>query len=155
MSSRYHDWNPCCSYACWPICFKDLGFLLNWRTNDDQYTMAADRMNEQVSYLYQLICLSILRWSTMWSKRLTLIKWAERRVVKWLVTELCIPFLSGGSGWVLYVSYICPSARSLMKKLDLLKIQDTLTVLWLNVQQWKEVLELSKEYVNVDWGEQD
>lgn len=115
-------------------------------TNDlIQYTMAADRMNEQVSYLYQPYNPSILRLIN------NVIK-AAHAEGKWAGMcgemagdQTAVPLLVGmGLDEFSMSATSVLRTRSLMKKLDTAKWKNTLTVRLLNVQQWKKFLNFQK-----------
>ena len=121
-------------------------------TNDlIQYTMAADRMNEQVSYLYQPYNPSILRlinnvikaahaegkWAGMCGEM------AGDQTAVPLLVGMCLDEFSMSATSVL-------RTRSLMKKLDTAKMKEYANRALTECSTMEEVLELSKEYVNVD-----
>ena len=121
-------------------------------TNDlIQYTMAADRMNEKVSYLYQPYNPSILRLVKM-------VIDAAHKEGKW--TGMCgemagdqtaIPLLVGmGLDEFSMSATSVLRTRSLMKKLDTAKMEEYANRALTECSTMEEVLELSKEYVNVD-----
>ena len=114
-------------------------------TNDlIQYTMAADRMNEQVSYLYQPYNPSILRLINNVIKQLTLKVNGLVCVVRWLVTNRLFHFLSE---WAWMSSMSATSVlrtRSLMKKLDTAKMEEYANRALQNAQQWKKFLNFKK-----------
>ena len=121
-------------------------------TNDlIQYTMAADRMNEQVSYLYQPYNPSILRLSN------NVIK-AAHAEGKWAGMcgemagdQTAVPLLVGmGLDEFSMSATSVLRTRSLMKKLDTAKMQEYANRALTECSTMEEVLELSKEYVNVD-----
>ena len=121
-------------------------------TNDlIQYTMAADRMNEQVSYLYQPYNPSILRLIN------NVIK-AAHAEGKWagMCGEMAgdqkaVPLLVGmGLDEFSMSATSILRTRSLMKKLDTAKMQEYANRALTECSTMEEVLELSKEYVNVD-----
>ena len=121
-------------------------------TNDlIQYTMAADRMNEQVSYLYQPYNPSILRLIN------NVIK-AAHAEGKWagMCGEMAgdqqaVPLLVGmGLDEFSMSATSVLRTRSLMKKLDTAKMQEYANRALTECSTMEEVLELSKEYVNVD-----
>ena len=121
-------------------------------TNDlIQYTMAADRMNEQVSYLYQPYNPSILRLIN------NVIK-AAHAEGKWAGMcgemagdQTAVPLLVGmGLDEFSMSATSVLRTRSLMKKLDTTKMQEYAKRALTECSTMEEVLELSKEYVNVD-----
>ena len=121
-------------------------------TNDlIQYTMAADRMNEQVSYLYQPYNPSILRLIN------NVIK-AAHAEGKWAGMcgemagdQTAVPLLVGmGLDEFSMSATSVLRTRSLMKKLDTGKMEEYANRALTECATMEEVLELSKEYVNVD-----
>ena len=121
-------------------------------TNDlIQYTMAADRMNEQVSYLYQPYNPSILRLIN------NVIK-AAHAEGKWAGMcgemagdQTAVPLLVGmGLDEFSMSATSVLRTRSLMKKLDTAKMEEYANRALTECSTMEEVLELSKEYVNVD-----
>lgn len=121
-------------------------------TNDlIQYTMAADRMNEQVSYLYQPYNPSILRLIN------NVIK-AAHSEGKWAGMcgemagdQTAVPLLVGmGLDEFSMSATSVLRTRSLMKKLDTAKMQEYANRALTECSTMEEVLELSKEYVNFD-----
>ena len=121
-------------------------------TNDlIQYTMAADRMNEQVSYLYQPYNPSILRLIN------NVIKVAQAEG-KWAGMcgemagdQTAVPLLVGmGLDEFSMSATSVLRTRSLMKKLDTAKMQEYANRSLTECSTMEEVLELSKEYVNFD-----
>ena len=121
-------------------------------TNDlIQYTMAADRMNEQVSYLYQPYNPSIPRLIN------NVIK-AAHAEGKWAGMcgemagdQTAVPLLVGmGLDEFSMSATSVLRTRSLMKKLDTAKMQEYANLALTECSTMEEVLELSKEYVNVD-----
>ena len=121
-------------------------------TNDlIQYTMAADRMNEQVSYLYQPYNPSILRLIN------NVIK-AAHAEGKWAGMcgemagdQTAVPLLVGmGLDEFSMSATSVLRTRSLMKKLDTAKMEEYANRALTECATMEEVLELSKEYVNVD-----
>lgn len=121
-------------------------------TNDlIQYTMAADRMNEQVSYLYQPYNPSILRLIN------NVIKVAHAEG-KWAGMcgemagdQTAVPLLVGmGLDEFSMSATSVLRTRSLMKKLDTAKMEEYANRALTECSTMEEVLELSKEYVNVD-----
>ena len=121
-------------------------------TNDlIQYTMAADRMNEQVSYLYQPYNPSILRLIN------NVIK-AAHAAGKWAGMcgemagdQTAVPLLVGmGLDEFSMSATSVLRTRSLMKKLDTAKMEEYANRALTECSTMEEVLELSKEYVNVD-----
>ena len=121
-------------------------------TNDlIQYTMAADRMNEQVSYLYQPYNPSILRLIN------NVIK-AAHAEGKWAGMcgemagdQTAVPLLVGmGLDEFSMSATSVLRTRSLMKKLDTAKMREYANRALTECATMEEVLELSKEYVNVD-----
>ena len=121
-------------------------------TNDlIQYTMAADRMNEQVSYLYQPYNPSILRLIN------NVIK-AAHAEGKWAGMcgemagdQTAVPLLVGmGLDEFSMSATSILRTRSLMKKLDTAKMEEYANRALTECSTIEEVLELSKKYVNVD-----
>lgn len=121
-------------------------------TNDlIQYTMAADRMNEQVSYLYQPYNPSILRLIN------NVIK-AAHAEGKWAGMcgemagdQTAVPLLVGmGLDEFSMSATSILRTRSLMKKLDTTKMEEYANRALTECSTMEEVLELSKKYVNVD-----
>ena len=121
-------------------------------TNDlIQYTMAADRMNEQVSYLYQPYNPSILRLIN------NVIK-AAHAEGKWAGMcgemagdQTAVPLLVGmGLDEFSMSATSILRTRSLMKKLDTAKMEEYANRALTECATMEEVLELSKKYVNVD-----
>ena len=121
-------------------------------TNDlIQYTMAADRMNEQVSYLYQPYNPSILRLINNDIK-------AAHAEGKWAGMcgemagdQTAVPLLVGmGLDEFSMSATSVLRTRSLMKKLDTAKMEEYANRALTECSTMEEVLELSKEYVNVD-----
>ena len=121
-------------------------------TNDlIQYTMAADRMNEQVSYLYQPYNPSILRLIN------NVIK-AAHAEGKWAGMcgemagdQTAVPLLVGmGLDEFSMSATSILRTRSLMKKLDTAKMEEFANRALTECSTMEEVLELSKKYVNVD-----
>ena len=119
-------------------------------TNDlIQYTMAADRMNEQVSYLYQPYNPSILRLIN------NVIK-AAHAEGKWagMCGEMAgdqqaVPLLVGmGLDEFSMSATSVLRTRSLMKTLDTAKMQEYANRALTECSTMEEVLELSKEYVD-------
>ena len=121
-------------------------------TNDlIQYTMAADRMNEKVSYLYQPYNPSILRLIN------NVIK-AAHAEGKWAGMcgemagdQTAVPLLVGmGLDEFSMSATSILRTRSLMKKLDTAKMEEYANRALTECSTMEEVLELSKKYVNVD-----
>ena len=121
-------------------------------TNDlIQYTMAADRMNEQVSYLYQPYNPSILRLIN------NVIK-AAHAEGKWAGMcgemagdQTAVPLLVGmGLDEFSMSATSILRTRSLMKKLDTAKMEEYANRALTECSTMEEVLELSKKYLNVD-----
>ncbi|EFQ58049.1 phosphoenolpyruvate--protein phosphotransferase [Streptococcus downei] len=121
-------------------------------TNDlIQYTMAADRMNEQVSYLYQPYNPSILRLINNVVK-------AAHAEGKWagMCGEMAgdqkaVPLLVGiGLDEFSMSATSVLRTRSLMKKLDTKKMEELAQRALTECSTMEEVLELEKEYVDVD-----
>ncbi len=121
-------------------------------TNDlIQYTMAADRMNEQVSYLYQPYNPSILRLIN------NVIK-AAHAEGKWagMCGEMAgdqkaVPLLVGmGLDEFSMSATSVLRTRSLMKKLDTAKMEELANRALTECATMEEVLELEKEYVDFD-----
>ena len=116
-----------------------------------QYTMAADRMNEQVSYLYQPYNPSILRLIN------NVIK-AAHAEGKWAGMcgemagdQTAVPLLVGmGLDEFSMSATSILRTRSLMKKLDTAKMEEYANRALTECSTMEEVLELSKKYVNVD-----
>ena len=130
---------------------KEVDFL-SIGTNDlIQYTMAADRMNEQVSYLYQPYNPSILRLIN------NVIK-AAHAEGKWAGMcgemagdQTAVPLLVGmGLDEFSMSATSILRTRSLMKKLDTAKMEEYANRSLTECSTMEEVLELSKKYVNVD-----
>ncbi|MDA3769569.1 phosphoenolpyruvate--protein phosphotransferase [Streptococcus thermophilus] len=130
---------------------KEVDFL-SIGTNDlIQYTMAADRMNEQVSYLYQPYNPSILRLIN------NVIK-AAHAEGKWAGMcgemagdQAAVPLLVGmGLDEFSMSATSILRTRSLMKKLDTTKMEEYANRALTECSTMEEVLELSKKYVNVD-----
>ena len=130
---------------------KEVDFL-SIGTNDlIQYTMAADRMNEQVSYLYQPYNPSILRLIN------NVIK-AAHAEGKWAGMcgemagdQTAVPLLVGmGLDEFSMSATSVLRTRSLMKKLDTAKMEEYANRALTECSTMEEVLELSKKYVNVD-----
>ena len=121
-------------------------------TNDlIQYTMAADRMNEQVSYLYQPYNPSILRLINNVIKAAhTEGKWAGM-CGEMAGDQTAVPLLVGmGLDEFSMSATSVLRTRSLMKKLDTAKMQEYANRALTECSTMEEVLELSKKYVNVD-----
>jgi len=121
-------------------------------TNDlIQYTMAADRMNEQVSYLYQPYNPSILRLIN------NVIK-AAHAEGKWAGMcgemagdQTAVPLLVGmGLDEFSMSATSVLRTRSLMKKLDTKKMQELAQRALTECATMEEVLELEKEYLDFD-----
>ena len=121
-------------------------------TNDlIQYTMAADRMNEQVSYLYQPYNPSILRLIN------NVIKAAHAKG-KWAGMcgemagdQTAVPLLVGmGLDEFSMSATSVLRTRSLMKKLDTAKMEEYANRALTECSTMEEVLELQKEYVDFD-----
>ena len=130
---------------------KEVDFM-SIGTNDlIQYTMAADRMNEQVSYLYQPYNPSILRLIN------NVIK-AAHAEGKWagMCGEMAgdqkaVPLLVGmGLDEFSMSATSVLRTRSLMKKLDTAKMEEYANRALTECSTMEEVLELQKEYVNFD-----
>ena len=121
-------------------------------TNDlIQYTMAADRMNEQVSYLYQPYNPSILRLiSNVIKAAHAEDKWAGM-CGEMAGDQTAVPLLVGmGLDEFSMSATSVLRTRSLMKKLDTAKMEEYANRALTECSTMEEVLELSKEYVNVD-----
>ena len=121
-------------------------------TNDlIQYTMAADRMNEQVSYLYQPYNPSILRLiSNVIKAAHAEGKWAGM-CGEMAGDQTAVPLLVGmGLDEFSMSATSVLRPRSLMKKLDTAKMEEYANRALTECSTMEEVLELSKEYVNVD-----
>ncbi|HFI0592239.1 TPA: phosphoenolpyruvate--protein phosphotransferase [Streptococcus suis] len=121
-------------------------------TNDlIQYTMAADRMNEQVSYLYQPYNPSILR-------LINNVIQAAHAEGKWagMCGEMAgdqqaVPLLVGmGLDEFSMSATSVLRTRSLMKKLDTAKMEEYAQRALTECATAEEVLELQKEYVDFD-----
>ena len=121
-------------------------------TNDlIQYTMAADRMNEQVSYLYQPYNPSILRLIN------NVIK-AAHAEGKWAGMcgemagdQTAVPLLVGmGLDEFSMSATSVLRTRSLMKKLDTKKMEELAQRALTECATMEEVLELEKEYLDFD-----
>ena len=130
---------------------KEVDFM-SIGTNDlIQYSMAADRMNEQVSYLYQPYNPSILRLIN------NVIK-AAHAEGKWagMCGEMAgdqkaVPLLVGmGLDEFSMSATSVLRTRSLMKKLDTAKMEEYANRALTECSTMEEVLELQKEYVNFD-----
>ena len=115
------------------------------------YTMAADRMNEQVSYLYQPYNPSILRLIKNVIKAAHAEgKWASM-CGEMAGDQTAVPLLVGmGLDEFSMSATSVLRTRSLMKKLDTAKMQEYANRALTECSTMEEVLELSKEYVNVD-----
>ena len=121
-------------------------------TNDlIQYTMAADRMNEQVSYLYQPYNPSILRLINNVIKAAHADgKWAGM-CGEMAGDQTAVPLLVGmGLDEFSMSATSILRTRSLMKKLDTAKMEEYANRALTECSTMEEVLELSKKYVNVD-----
>ncbi|CAD0177309.1 phosphoenolpyruvate--protein phosphotransferase [Streptococcus thermophilus] len=121
-------------------------------TNDlIQYTMAADRMNEQVSYLYQPYNPSILRLINNVIKSAHAEgKWAGM-CGEMAGDQTAVPLLVGmGLDEFSMSATSILRTRSLMKKLDTAKMEEYANRALTECSTMEEVLELSKKYVNVD-----
>lgn len=121
-------------------------------TNDlIQYTMAADRMNERVSYLYQPYNPSILRLiKNVIDAAHAEGKWAGM-CGEMAGDQKAVPLLVGmGLDEFSMSATSILRTRSLMKKLDTAKMQEYANRALTECSTMEEVLELSKEYVNVD-----
>ena len=121
-------------------------------TNDlIQYTMAADRMNEQVSYLYQPYNPSILRLINNVIKSAHAEgKWAGM-CGEMAGDQTAVPLLVGmGLDEFSMSATSVLRTRSLMKKLDTAKMEEYANRALTECSTMEEVLELSKESVNVD-----
>lgn len=121
-------------------------------TNDlIQYTMAADRMNEQVSYLYQPYNPSILRLIDRVVK-------AAHAESKWAGMcgemagdQTAVPLLVGiGLDEFSMSATSVLRTRSLMKKLDTKKMEELAQRALTECSTMEEVLKLEKEYVDFD-----
>ena len=121
-------------------------------TNDlIQYTMASDRMNEKVSYLYQPYNPSILRLIN------NVIK-AAHAEGKWVGMcgemagdQTAVPLLVGmGLDEFSMSATSVLRTRSLMKKLDTAKMQEYANRALTECATMEEVLSLQKEYVTFD-----
>ena len=121
-------------------------------TNDlIQYTMAADRMNERVSYLYQPYNPSILRLiKNVIDAAHAEGKWAGM-CGEMAGDQTAVPLLVGmGLDEFSMSATSVLRTRSLMKKLDTAKMEEYANRALTECATMEEVLELSKEYVNVD-----
>lgn len=121
-------------------------------TNDlIQYTMAADRMNERVSYLYQPYNPSILRLiKNVIDAAHAEGKWAGM-CGEMAGDQTAVPLLVGmGLDEFSMSATSVLRTRSLMKKLDTAKMEEYANRALTECSTMEEVLELSKEYVNVD-----
>ncbi len=121
-------------------------------TNDlIQYTMAADRMNEQVSYLYQPYNPSILRLINNVIKAAhTEGKWAGM-CGEMAGDQQAVPLLVGmGLDEFSMSATSVLRTRSLMKKLDTAKMEEYAHRALTECATAEEVLELQKEYVDFD-----
>ncbi|HFI0063945.1 TPA: phosphoenolpyruvate--protein phosphotransferase [Streptococcus suis] len=119
-------------------------------TNDlIQYTMAADRMNEQVSYLYQPYNPSILRLINNVIKAAhTEGKWAGM-CGEMAGDQQAVPLLVGmGLDEFSMSATSVLRTRSLMKKLDTAKMEEYAHRALTECATAEEVLELQKEYVD-------
>ncbi|WP_019775468.1 phosphoenolpyruvate--protein phosphotransferase [Streptococcus sobrinus] len=121
-------------------------------TNDlIQYTMAADRMNEQVSYLYQPYNPSLLRLIDRVVK-------AAHAEGKWAGMcgemagdQTAVPLLVGiGLDEFSMSATSVLRTRSLMKKLDTKKMEELAQRALTECSTMEEVLKLEKEYVDFD-----
>ena len=130
---------------------KEVDFFSIGRNALIEYTMAAYRMNEQVSYLYQPYNPSILRLIN------NVIK-AAHAEGKWAGMcgemagdQTAVPLLVGmGLDEFSMSATSVLRTRSLMKKLDTAKMEEYANRALTECATMEEVLELSKEYVNVD-----
>ncbi|MGU8000467.1 phosphoenolpyruvate--protein phosphotransferase [Streptococcus suis] len=121
-------------------------------TNDlIQYTMAADRMNEQVSYLYQPYNPSILRLINNVIKAANAEgKWAGM-CGEMAGDQQAVPLLVGmGLDEFSMSATSVLRTRSLMKKLDTAKMEEYAHRALTECATAEEVLELQKEYVDFD-----
>ena len=121
-------------------------------TNDlIQYTMAADRMNEQVSYLYQPYNPSILRLiSNVIKAAHAEGKWAGM-CGEMAGDQQAVPLLVGmGLDEFSMSATSVLRTRSLMKKLDTAKMEEYAHRALTECATAEEVLELQKEYVDFD-----
>ena len=121
-------------------------------TNDlIQYTMAADRMNERVSYLYQPYNPSILRLiKNVIDAAHAEGKWAGM-CGEMAGDQTAVPLLVGmGLDEFSMSATSILRTRSLMKKLDTAKMEEYANRALTECSTMEEVLELSKKYVNVD-----
>ncbi|AWN21157.1 phosphoenolpyruvate--protein phosphotransferase [Streptococcus sobrinus] len=121
-------------------------------TNDlIQYTMAADRMNEQVSYLYQPYNPSILRLIDRVVKSAHAEgKWAGM-CGEMAGDQTAVPLLVGiGLDEFSMSATSVLRTRSLMKKLDTKKMEELAQRALTECSTMEEVLKLEKEYVDFD-----
>ncbi|MBL6583918.1 phosphoenolpyruvate--protein phosphotransferase [Streptococcus suis] len=121
-------------------------------TNDlIQYTMAADRMNEQVSYLYQPYNPSILRlFNNVIKAAHAEGKWAGM-CGEMAGDQQAVPLLVGmGLDEFSMSATSVLRTRSLMKKLDTAKMEEYAHRALTECATAEEVLELQKEYVDFD-----
>ena len=121
-------------------------------TNDlIQYTMAADRMNERVSYLYQPYNPSILRLiKNVIDAAHAEGKWAGM-CGEMAGDQKAVPLLVGmGLDEFSMSATSVLRTRSLMKKLDTAKMEEYANRALTECSTMEEVLELQKEYVNFD-----
>lgn len=121
-------------------------------TNDlIQYTMAADRMNERVSYLYQPYNPSILRLiKNVIDAAHAEGKWAGM-CGEMAGDQTAVPLLVGiGLDEFSMSATSVLRTRSLMKKLDTVKMQELAERALTECATMEEVLELEKEYIDFD-----
>ena len=119
-------------------------------TNDlIQYTMAADRMNEQVSYLYQPYNPSILRLiKNVVDAAHAEGKWAGM-CGEMAGDQTAVPLLVGlGLDEFSMSATSILKTRSLMKTLDTSKMQELANRAVTECDTMEDVLEIMKEYIN-------
>ena len=121
-------------------------------TNDlCQYTLAVDRMNENIGHLYQPLHPAVLRLI-----KHTIEASHEAKQITGMCGEMAgdqtaVPLLVGmGLDEFSMSATSVLRTRSLMKKLDTAKMEEYANRALTECSTMEEVLELSKEYVNVD-----